>query len=413
MSPNVSVSPPDRFRETVEGEPPDRAVRDWVPHASYRGRRGANLVSSESDRQSSAWNAATTQGDAVSLAIKPRLRRIGIGSWLVVGILALAAIVLLLIAVLSGVVIPLAIAGVLAAVLVPLTDWLERHRVPRWLAAVLILILGLALVVVVAAMVINGIAQQRDEIWAQLDAGLRDLNTRFGGSADGAASLVDAARDVVHVLTKGVLGSFASSIGVVIVSSALAMFMLLFLLKDWRQIVDWIVGHIPVSSRIGHSVIDSVVNSFRAYVKALTVLGVANGVVVGIGAWALGLPLVGTIAVVSFVTSYVPFIGAFVAGAFAVLVAYGSGGSDVAIAMLVIVVLTNGLLQNLLEPFAFGRYLRLHPLAVVIVVAAASMLFGLLGAIFAAPLTSAMISAYHATREPELAVDIHATENDQ
>ena len=109
----------------------------------------------------------------------------------------------------------------------------------------------------------------------------------------------------------------------------------------------------------------------------------------------LGVPLARTIALVSFVTSYVPYLGAFVAGAFAVLIAYGSGGLGVALAMLAIVLLANNTIQNLVEPFAFGARLRLHPLAVLLTVTTAAMLFGVMGAILAAPLTSAAVNAYH------------------
>ena len=109
----------------------------------------------------------------------------------------------------------------------------------------------------------------------------------------------------------------------------------------------------------------------------------------------LGVPLALTIALVSFVTSYVPYLGAFVAGAFAVLIAYGSGGLGVALAMLAIVLLANNTIQNLVEPFAFGARLRLHPLAVLLTVTTAAMLFGVMGAVLAAPLTSAAVNAYH------------------
>jgi putative heme transporter len=73
-------------------------------------------------------------------------------------------------------------------------------------------------------------------------------------------------------------------------------------------------------------------------------------VVVALGALLLGLPLVGTIALVTFVTSYVPYLGAFVAGAFAVVIGYGSGGPGVAPGMLAIVLLANNTIQNLIEP---------------------------------------------------------------
>jgi predicted PurR-regulated permease PerM len=175
--------------------------------------------------------------------------------------------------------------------------------------------------------------------------------------------------------------------------------MLLFLLKDWEQITDWTASHIGVAPRIGHSIIDGVVSAFRGYASGLTLIGGANALVVGIGAWVLGVPLVGTIALVTFVTSYVPYLGAFVAGAFAVLIAYGSGGFSTALAMLAIVLLANNTIQNVLEPFAFGSRLRLHPLVVLITVTSATLLFGVLGAVLAAPLASAAVNTYKQLRE--------------
>jgi hypothetical protein len=85
-----------------------------------------------------------------------------------------------------------------------------------------------------------------------------------------------------------------------------------------------------------------------------------NGLVVGLGALLFGVPLAGPIAIVTFMTSYIPFFGAFFAGAFAVLVALGAKGLSVALVMLAITLLANNTLQNLLEPVAFGRTLRLR-----------------------------------------------------
>ena len=113
-----------------------------------------------------------------------------------------------------------------------------------------------------------------------------------------------------------------------------------------------------------------------------------NGIVVGLGALLLGVPLAGPIAIVTFVTSYIPFFGAFFAGAFAVVVALGAKGLSVALAMLAITLLANNTLQNLLEPVAFGRTLRLHSLVVLLVTTAGTLLFGMLGATLAAPVTA-------------------------
>jgi predicted PurR-regulated permease PerM len=343
--------------------------------------------------------AAAAQRELVAFQVPSWLRTIGVSAWLVVGIAAVVALALFLLGLLASVAIPLAIAAVLAAILVPIADKLERWHVPRWLGATLVLVLALSIVIATIAVVINGITGQAEAIWRRIEDGLSGLNSDAGGSAANAAQLDHAARSVVRLLATGVLGSIVSAASGLIVSTVLALFILLFLLKDWVQITDWTAGHIGLPAPVGRRILDGTVTAFRGYARGLTIIGVANAVVVGVGAWILGVPLVGTIALVTFVTSYVPYIGAFVAGAFAVLLAYGSGGFGTALAMLAIVLLANNTIQNLLEPMAFGSRLRLHPLAVLITVTAGTLLFGVMGAILAAPLTSAAVNAYHELRD--------------
>ena len=103
------------------------------------------------------------------------------------------------------------------------------------------------------------------------------------------------------------------------------------------------------------------------------------------------MPLAGTIAVVTFVCAYIPYLGAFVAGAFAVLITLGSLGTTDALIMLVVVILANGALQQILQPIAYGATLGLNPLVVLIVTIGAGSLFGMLGLVVAAPLTSAAV----------------------
>ena len=103
------------------------------------------------------------------------------------------------------------------------------------------------------------------------------------------------------------------------------------------------------------------------------------------------MPLAGTIAVVTFLAGYVPYLGAWTAGAFAVLIALGSQGTETALALAVIVLLANGMLQQMVQPVAYGATLGLHPLAVLIVTIAGGSLFGTVGLILAAPLTSAAV----------------------
>jgi putative heme transporter len=97
----------------------------------------------------------------------------------------------------------------------------------------------------------------------------------------------------------------------------------------------------------------------------------------------------GTIAVVTFVGAYVPYVGAWVAGVFAVLIALGTTGADAAAVMAVVALLANGALQQMIQPFVMGATLGLNPLVVLIVTIGGGALFGMVGLVLAAPLVSA------------------------
>src|SRR4029079_4978213 len=106
-----------------------------------------------------------------------------------------------------------------------------------------------------------------------------------------------------------------------------------------------------------------------------------NGVVIGLGALVLGVPLAGSIAVVNFVAAYIPYLGAWKAGAFTGLLALGDKGPSPAVTMGIIVLLANGALQQLIQPIAYGAALGIHPLAVLIVTIGGGALFGTIGLI--------------------------------
>ena len=158
----------------------------------------------------------------------------------------------------------------------------------------------------------------------------------------------------------------------------------------------WVDRHLGVPQPVAQTITGGVIRSLRGYFRGVTIVAGFNAAVVTLGALVLDVPLAGTIGIVTFVTAYVPFVGAFVAGTFAVVIALGSQGTSTALIMLVIVILANGLLQNILQPFAMGSALDLSPLVVLVVTIAAGCLVGMIGLVLAAPLTSA---AVHIMRE--------------
>jgi predicted PurR-regulated permease PerM len=142
---------------------------------------------------------------------------------------------------------------------------------------------------------------------------------------------------------------------------------------------------------IARTITQRVLGSLRGYFLGTTIVAAFNAAVVAIGAWVLGVPLVGTIAAVTFVAAYIPYIGAWSAGAFAVLIALGGAGTEAATGMIILQLLANSVLQQFVQPFAMGTALGLHPLAVLVVTIAGGALFGTVGLILAAPLTSAVV----------------------
>ena len=146
-----------------------------------------------------------------------------------------------------------------------------------------------------------------------------------------------------------------------------------------------------VPEPIGDVVTGNVAKSLRSYFLGVTIIAAFNGVFIGLAALIVGVPLAGTIAVVTFAGAYIPYLGAWAAGAFAVLIALGTEGTDAALIMAVVALLGNSVLQQLIQPFVMGATLGIHPLAVLIVTVGGGALFGMVGLTLAAPLTSAAV----------------------
>jgi putative heme transporter len=333
------------------------------------------------------------------------LRDLGRSSWLLVGLLLLLLGLIWLLAETYTIVGPMVAALIVAVVAMPLVRLLDRHM-PRLLAAALVLLLIAAIAVLVVVVVVAGITGQSAEISAQAAAGVDKLRSWLTGagvdssSASGMASTVNkaapaAVSTLVHGVVHGIKGLTSVLFGLSF--AALGTF---FLLKDGPQMRRWLDGHVGLPRPVATTVTGSVITSLRGYFRGVTIVAAFNGVVVGLAALLLGVPLAGTIAIVSFVTAYVPYIGAFVAGTFAVLLALGSQGTATAVAMLVIFLLANGLLQNLVQPFAMGSALDLNPLVVLVVTIGGGCLFGMLGLVLSAPLLSAAVRIAKALNDP-------------
>ena len=323
------------------------------------------------------------------------LRDMGVTAWLLVGVTLLLVGAVWIMSLTHTIVAPVITAAVVASVASPLVGWLGRHRVPRGLSAALLMVSIIALGAGVVLVIVAGITSQSGDLSAQLsdakntvEGWLKDLGVDPSEAKDATDDASSSIRTGVSTLLHGVAGGIKelSSLVFFLGLTALSLF---FLLKDGPAIRSWGERHLGVPIPVARTITQRVLQALRGYFFGVTIVAAFNAVVVGVGALALGIPLAGTIAAVTFLGAYVPYLGAWGAGAFAVLIALGGAGTDAAVAMIVIQLLANGLLQQLVQPIAYGAALGIHPLAVLVVTIAGGSLFGAVGLILAAPLTSA------------------------
>lgn len=323
------------------------------------------------------------------------LRDLGLMAWLLVGVTLAVAGAVWLLTLTQVIVIPVITASIIAAVASPLVRLLQRLRIPRGVGAALVLVGLVAVGVGTFLLVIGGITDESGAIASHLGSAADTVSNRLKDLGVDPSKAESAKHDATTSISNSV-GALLTGLGAGIQKLAsLAFFLamtalsLFFLLKDGPAIREWGERHLGVPLPVAQTIVSRMLGALRGYFLGVTIVGAFNGVVVGVGALVLGVPIAGTIAIVTFLASYVPYLGAWTAGAFAVLIALGDVGTDTAVAMAVVVLLANGALQQLIQPFAYGAALGIHPLAVLVVTIAGGAVFGTIGLILAAPLLSA------------------------
>ena len=323
------------------------------------------------------------------------LRDLGIMSWLLVGVAGMLVGAVWLLSLTQTIVIPVVTAAILASVLAPLVRRLKRLGVPRGAGAAIVLLLIVIAGAALAWLVIRGISAQSSQLNGELQGAatkvegwLKDLGVNSQTAANAKQDASGSISNAFHFLLKG-LGTGLRELGSLAIFLSFTVLSLFFMLKDGPLIRRWLERHMGVPHPVARTVSTRTIGSMQGYFAGVTAVAAFNGIVIGLGALVLGVPLAGSIAVINFVAAYIPYIGAWTAGAFTVLVALGDGGPSTALAMGVITLLANGMLQQLIQPIAYGAALGIHPLAVLIVTIAGGALFGTIGLIVAAPLTAA------------------------
>lgn len=333
------------------------------------------------------------------------LRRVGTSAWMLVGIAAVAVIAYSALAAVSSLVIPLVVAVVLGMLFVPLVDVLARTRVPRSIATGIVMVGLLVIVGGSVAVAVAGVVDQASEIQAQLEAGLEtvivwlaDLGIDLGSPEEVLESIGDLITGAIPGLG-GYVATILSGLGAFIAGTLIALFILYFVLADWDNLALWTGTHLGVPADLGAGIVEDAIWSMRQYFYALTITSLVTAVIIGLAVALLGVPLAFTVAVVTFVTSYIPYIGALFSGAFAVLIALGAGGLVDALVILAVILLVQSVLQPVLQTKMTENRLRIHPIVIFGSTIVGAALAGILGATLSAPVVALVLSVVRRVRD--------------
>ncbi|MDF0532618.1 AI-2E family transporter [Tsukamurella sp. 8F] len=344
------------------------------------------------------------------MSVPPLVRATAEWAWRLVAIAVAGVILWKLMTVLETVVIPLALAVLGAALLGPLVNWLHDHHVPRSLSVLLSLLLAIGAVAGILTFVVQRAITGVPELSAQVTVSIQKTQTWL---ADGPMhirqeqitkigdSLVGAIQRNQDALTSGALTT-AATFGEIATGLLLMLFSLIFFLSGGASIWEFVTRAVPVGTRTrvrraGARGFHSLVG----YVRATVVVAAVDGIFIGIGLAILGVPLALPLGTLVFIGAFIPIIGAFVTGFVAVLVALVAKGPIFALIALAIVVGVMQIEGHVLQPLLLGRAVRLHPLAVVLAIAAGAVLGGIVGALLAVPTVAVLNTAVRSLLDPD------------
>lgn len=326
------------------------------------------------------------------------LRLMSAWSWRLIVLVAAAILLVMGLSYVADIFIPLLISLLLAALLSPMVDFLQRHGWKRGLAAGAVfvgaIIVVSGLLTIAGQQIATGFTALSDQAIAGYQSFVSWLETGpFGLSTDELAKvlndLVEQGQKAFKSNSSQIIGgalSATSTAGHILAGTFITLFATFFFLLDGRQITRWLLRMLPVRAReraTGASLRGW--TTLVHYVRIQIAVAFTDAVGITIGAAILGVPLVIPLGILVFIGSFIPLVGAIATGIVAVLIALVAKGWVIAVIMLAVVVAVQQLESHGLQPFMMGKAVSVHPLGVVVAVAAGSYLLGIVGALFAVP----------------------------
>jgi predicted PurR-regulated permease PerM len=328
-------------------------------------------------------------------------------AWRVLAIGTVGYFALKLLERLGLVVIPFLVSLLVTALLHPLLAFLRRRGLARGPATLATVLIAIVVLGGVLTLVVIRAAEQAPQLGNEVNNLIPHIKHWLitGPLRLNPATVNNLSKHLTDEVTKNssLIASTALSTGKtaleVLGGIALVIFSTIFLLYDGRRVWEFLIKGAPVGARPTVDMAGQAAwNTLSDYVRGTLVVAAFHGIVILITLTILGVPLAFPLAVLVALGSFIPLVGAVVTGALAVGVAALSKGVVAAVIVVAVLVINNQIEAHALQPFVVGRYVRVHPLAVVLALATGGLLFGIFGAIIAVPIVACANSAVRAAR---------------
>ncbi|MBB6351834.1 AI-2E family transporter [Nonomuraea muscovyensis] len=320
-------------------------------------------------------------------------------AWRALGWIAIIAVGLFLFQVLRTVVISVIVGVFITALLLPPARWLMRRGLNRALATAVVFVSGLLVGGAFIALLVPPTIASVSDLSASLGKAVTDLNSLAAGFGLNGAAVVDQVGDYLskqgQTIATGALTGVRTA-GEILVGTVLALILAVYFVHGGDRLFRWLVELTPVQAR--RTLVDSgelIFTVIGRYIRGVALVGLVDGFFIGLALWIMGVPLALPLAVLTFVGSFLPVVGAFAAGLLAAVVAFVAKGWLVALIVVAVTVLVQQLEGHVLAPQIYGRALDLPGAVIILAIAVGSLVAGIIGAFLAAPVTSVVVALLH------------------
>jgi len=318
-------------------------------------------------------------------------------AWRVLVVAAALALVAIVISRIRIVVLPVAFAMFVAAALSQPVERMRRANVPAAAAAALALIASIAVIAAVGVAIAPSVANEFGDVGTNVREGTAQVTDwLLEGPLDLSRAELDRYRERgerelrqhTGEIAGGVIGGAFIAVEV-IAGMLLTLILSFFFLKDGEKIWAWVVGLFPPRARHRADDVGRIAwDTLGGYLRGVVLVAFVDAVFIGIALWLIGVPLIVPLILLTFIGGFFPIVGAVTAGAAATLVALVSGGLTDALLVLAATIAVQQLESHLLQPLVMSRAVKMHPVGVLLSVAAGAVIWGVVGAFLAVPVAA-------------------------